>query len=167
MTDLTREQARAALKAQLLARTTLVGYARYIDIPGVPESGEVDDRQYRVVETPLGLHHAVMLNAMQLMAQGLLLYDRGTLESPVRWGLLRGDRPAPAGAVAQAAGANPPPGSCRRGGSNFTFAAPSPDFKKSGVLPSTPLLSSSEEKQALTSADGGKSAGNPEDIPEF
>ena len=101
---ITADEARAVLKAQHLARTTLTGYARYIDIPGVPDSADVDDRQYAVVETPLAQHHVVMLNAMQLMAQGLLLYripaehpnPSSPIEGAVSWGVLRGET-APGG----------------------------------------------------------------------
>ena len=92
----TREQAQSALRAMVLAQRTLVGYARYIDIPGVPESGDVSDRAYEVVETPLAKHHVLTLNALQLLVQRLLVYrDRGEagIETPIDFALLRGETP--------------------------------------------------------------------------
>lgn len=136
---LTQEQARKVLKKQALARTTLTGFARYIDIPGVPLHDEISDREYEVIDTPLALHHVLMLNAMQLMAMGLLVYDRASMRSPVDWGLLRGEKPLRNQRVTGEILASPP-GSKRKTGASITGSAPSPDFKNTNsvqVLPDT------------------------------
>jgi hypothetical protein len=91
VTQISREQAREVLRQQALAQTTLTGYARYVDIPGVPDETDVDDRQFSVVETPLARHHVLILNVLQLLVDGLLLYDPQTLDSPADFALLRGD----------------------------------------------------------------------------
>ena len=126
--SLSPEQARDVLRKQALARATLTGYARYIDIPGVPLHDGVSDREYEVIETPLALHHIVMLNAMQLMAQGLLFIDRESGFSPVDFSLLRGEKPEENQRVA-AGSANPPPGSESKEGASMKALAPPTDFK--------------------------------------
>ena len=88
---ITQDQARQVLRQQALAQATLTGYARYIDIPGVPDDSAVDDRTTTVVETPLALHHVFMLNSLQLLVDGLLLYDPQAIDSPIDYATLRGE----------------------------------------------------------------------------
>ena len=121
-------QARNVLKKQALARATLTGFARYIDIPGVPLHDGVSDREYEVIDTPLALHHVVMLNAMQLMAQGLLVIDRASMRSPIDWSLLRGEKPQLNQRVTGGS-AQPPVGSGSKTGASNGDADPSTDFK--------------------------------------
>ena len=90
--ELTPDQAKTVLRQQILAQSTLTGYARYIDIPGVPDDEDVDDRQYRVVETPLAVHHIFMLNILQLMVQGLLFYNQ-QMEGLIGYRVMRGEAP--------------------------------------------------------------------------
>lgn len=92
---LSREQATAILQARRQAVRTLTGYARYIDIPNVPDDGDVDDRTYKIIETPLALHHVVLLNTLQLMVDGLLVYDSQAIDSPLLFDSLRGEAPRP------------------------------------------------------------------------
>lgn len=126
--SLTPEQARNVLRKQALARATLTGFARYIDIPGVPLHDGVSDREYEVIDTPLALHHVMMLNAMQLMAQGLLFYDRASMASLVDWSLLRGEKPGENQRVG-AGPLNPPVGVEKKQGFPYGDADPPTDFK--------------------------------------
>ena len=135
MAELSPQQARQALKANLLARTTLTGYARYIDIPGVPDDTDGDDREFMVVETPLALHHIVLLNALQLVSQGLLLYDRESMTSPVSWPVLRGEKPQGNQTLTTGAGAEPPTGVESMGGSDSANACPPHQFQNPQNLP--------------------------------
>lgn len=62
--------ARMEAERRLKARTSLVEYARYIEIPGAPTTAETDDdgddaTTYRPVETPLAEHHILMLELIQ------------------------------------------------------------------------------------------------------
>jgi len=59
----TRQQAAAELLARRRARSSLVEYARYIDVPGAPVSEDGDDCAR--VETPLAAHHVLTLEALQ------------------------------------------------------------------------------------------------------
>jgi len=60
------------------AQESLIEYARYIDIPGVPleESNveELSDNEYEVVETPLAKHHILILDTCQKLVEGELYY---------------------------------------------------------------------------------------------
>ena len=75
------------------AAKSLIDYARYVDIPGVPlqddsddqlsreqdlklaeKVDEVGDTDYRIVETPLAQHHILVLQACQDMVEGKLHY---------------------------------------------------------------------------------------------
>lgn len=49
------------------ARSNLVDYARYIEVPGAPLSGDEDDdaEDFAPVETVLAQHHEIILNATQ------------------------------------------------------------------------------------------------------
>lgn len=48
------------------ARTNMVDYARYIDVPGAPLAENDDDaEQFRPVETELALHHKLILEATE------------------------------------------------------------------------------------------------------
>lgn len=47
------------------ARTSLIGFARYIEVPGAPVEGDDDEEteQFLPVESPLALHHELILEA--------------------------------------------------------------------------------------------------------
>jgi predicted phage terminase large subunit-like protein len=95
---LTDKQARRVVRARDLAITTLTGFARYTNIPSVPDAElDVNDRQFEVIETPLALHHIVILNALQLLVDGLLMYDPQVLDSPVDFASIRGEAVTPRG----------------------------------------------------------------------
>lgn len=47
------------------ARTNLVGYARYIEVPGAPLTEDDDAELFAPVETVLAQHHEIILNATQ------------------------------------------------------------------------------------------------------
>lgn len=47
------------------ARTSLVDYARFIDVPGAPATDDDDTEQFKPVETVLAEHHEIILNATQ------------------------------------------------------------------------------------------------------
>lgn len=93
---ITQQQAAKVVRQRSEAITTLTGYARYMDIPSVPDDSDVTDRQYEIVETPLATHHVVILNALQLLVQNLLYYQPLTLDSPLDFGTLRGEKATPA-----------------------------------------------------------------------
>lgn len=83
---MTREVAAAELLRRRRARTSLVEYARAIDIPGAPISEDPDERLFRPVETDLARHHVVMLEAIQRtierpMGRLLLLLPPGSAKS--------------------------------------------------------------------------------------
>ena len=71
MAALTRSQAAAELLRRRRARTNLVDYARYIEVPGAPVGETISDDEdedglsYRPVETELAEHHEIILNATQ------------------------------------------------------------------------------------------------------
>lgn len=47
------------------ARTNMVDYARYIDVPGAPVTEDEDCEQFQPVETVLAEHHEIILNATE------------------------------------------------------------------------------------------------------
>lgn len=47
------------------ARSTLVDYARYIEVPGAPASEDEETEAFKPVETVLAEHHEIILNATQ------------------------------------------------------------------------------------------------------
>lgn len=58
------EAARELLRRRA-ARTSLVDYARYIDVPGAPLTALDDNEQFAPVETVLAQHHELILSATQ------------------------------------------------------------------------------------------------------
>jgi phage terminase large subunit-like protein len=143
--------ARRVVRQRHEAIHTLTGYARYINIPGVPDEADPTDRITTVVETPLALHHMVILNALQLLVDNLLYYQPLTLGSPVDFGTVRGEPP-----MAH-------PGRTDGGVGNKNVQAPSLNSKNLRKLPS-PVTDSGEsnphEHSLLHFADN-KSTGNP------
>ena len=89
--NLTRSQAASVLLARQNADRYLAGYARYIDIPGVPVDEDVDDRTYQVVETELAAHHLLILNTLQAMVEGRLRFDPETLTGSMGYDALLAD----------------------------------------------------------------------------
>lgn len=47
------------------ARTSLIDYARFIDVPGAPVSESEDEENFRPVETVIAKHHEIILSATQ------------------------------------------------------------------------------------------------------
>lgn len=47
------------------ARTSLIDYARFIDVPGAPVSEAEDEENFRPVETVIAKHHEIILSATQ------------------------------------------------------------------------------------------------------
>ncbi|MGH8261262.1 MAG: hypothetical protein ACREUG_16395, partial [Steroidobacteraceae bacterium] len=85
-TFVTRELAAAELLRRRRARTSLVDYARAIEIPGAPISDDPDEWLFDAVEGSLARHHIVMLEAMQRtierpMGRLLLLLPPGSAKS--------------------------------------------------------------------------------------
>ena len=61
-----RAQIEKVLKKQALAKATLTGFARYIDIPGVPLHDGVSDREYeeaRLYYRPETVEQVVVIEA--------------------------------------------------------------------------------------------------------
>jgi predicted phage terminase large subunit-like protein len=56
-------QAAHELSRRRAARTSLCGYARYIDVPGAPVSEDEDNERFLPVETTLADHHRLILDA--------------------------------------------------------------------------------------------------------
>lgn len=75
---LTAEQAREILRKRHEAIESLVGFAKYVDIPGVPM--DEAESTYQVVETEVAAHHELTYQALDDMVQGRLCYDPDTLE---------------------------------------------------------------------------------------
>jgi len=69
---LTQDQALAIIKQRQAAQSSLVQFARTIDIPSVPVAGTED--AWELVETELADHHLLTLHALQAMVDGALLY---------------------------------------------------------------------------------------------
>jgi len=126
--NISKDLARNILLKQALARNTLCGFARYIDIPGVPDDGDISDRLTKIVETPLARHHIVGLQAMQLLVQRCLTYDPQTLDSTVDFGLLRTDWTK--GETADPAAKKGRTGSKSVGGGSTSGATPSGNAPK-------------------------------------
>ena len=47
------------------ARSSLAGYARYIDVPGAPATDAYDEERFKPVETVLAQHHVLICDATQ------------------------------------------------------------------------------------------------------
>lgn len=62
---ITRAEAATELLRRRRARTSLVGYARFIDVPGAPVTDTEDCEAFAPVETVLAEHHEIILNATQ------------------------------------------------------------------------------------------------------
>lgn len=62
---ITRQQAASELLRRRRARSNLVDYARYIDVPGAPLTEDEDAESFAPVETVLAEHHEIILNATQ------------------------------------------------------------------------------------------------------
>ena len=78
MSDLTPQQARAILRARKQAHDSLVAYARYVDIPGVPVE-HASPNEWDVIETGLAKHHVILLELMQKVMEGNLYYNPQTM----------------------------------------------------------------------------------------
>jgi predicted phage terminase large subunit-like protein len=65
VTDITRQQAALELLRRKRARSSLVEYARSIDIPGAPVGTDPDGEQFKTVETSMAHHHRLICAAMQ------------------------------------------------------------------------------------------------------
>ncbi len=66
MTTITPQEAATELLRRRRARTNLVDYARYIDVPGAPVTEDDPDCEtFKPVETVLAEHHEIILNATQ------------------------------------------------------------------------------------------------------
>ncbi len=59
------QEAAAELLRRRKARTDLVAYARYIEVPGAPLSDEEDAEDFAPVETVLAAHHELILRATE------------------------------------------------------------------------------------------------------
>lgn len=53
------------LQARRKARSSLIDYARYIDVPGAPVSEEPDEENFAPIETVLARHHEIILAATE------------------------------------------------------------------------------------------------------
>lgn len=62
---ITRQEAATELLRRRRARTNLVDYARFIDVPGAPVTEAEDCEAFKPVETVLAEHHEIILNATQ------------------------------------------------------------------------------------------------------
>ena len=62
---MTPAQAAGELLRRRRARDNLVDYARFIEVPGAPVSGDEDAEEFSPVETVLAPHHEIILNATQ------------------------------------------------------------------------------------------------------
>ena len=63
--SITVEEAKKLLRQKIKAKTSLVDFAKYVDIPGVPVDEEnIPDSRFQVVETPLAFHHELILDAL-------------------------------------------------------------------------------------------------------
>lgn len=63
--ELTPQQAAIEMVRRIRSRTSLVEYARSVDIPGAPANPDPETEHFKPVETSLALHHRVMLEAIQ------------------------------------------------------------------------------------------------------
>lgn len=71
--SITVEEAKKLLRQKIKAKTSLVDFAKYVDIPGVPVDEEnIPDSRFQVVETPLAFHHELILDALDRMVKGKL-----------------------------------------------------------------------------------------------
>lgn len=59
----------AELAARARARTSLVDYAKYIEIPGAPVDETLDCELFDVIPTPLAAHHILLLQALQRISE--------------------------------------------------------------------------------------------------
>jgi predicted phage terminase large subunit-like protein len=119
-----------------------------------------------VIDTPLALHHVVMCNAMQLMAQGLLFYDRASMASPVDWGLLRGEVPQRFQAVADGP-FKPPAGVGNETRDSIEVGATPTDFKIPNPFTADALESDLIDFPAKPVSADPKSAKNTGVVSEF
>ena len=63
---ITQQEAATELLRRRRARSNLVDYARYIDVPGAPVTEDDPDCEtFKPVETVLAEHHEIILNATQ------------------------------------------------------------------------------------------------------
>jgi predicted phage terminase large subunit-like protein len=134
----------AVYQAQCDARHDLCAFARYIDIPGVPQDDGQSDRRFEVVETELARHHVMVLNALQAMYEGTLAYDPETLAGSITYAQLRGDEP-PAG------------GRFDGGVGDIQVHAPSPNSAKSCTdipIQTTDSVQSGVQNHGNVSPDG-------------
>lgn len=63
--DIPREAAAKELLRRRHARTDMVEYARYIEVPGAPRSDDDDTEDFSPVETVLAEHHEIILRATE------------------------------------------------------------------------------------------------------
>lgn len=69
---ITREQAAAELLKRDRAAESLLDYAKYIDIPGVPVGDESDDWVLSPVETGVADHHSLMMRVFEGIESGAI-----------------------------------------------------------------------------------------------
>ena len=62
------------------AKESSIEYARYIQIPGVPADENAPDAPYDVVETPLAIHHKLILQTCQDLVEDNLRYNVDTMQ---------------------------------------------------------------------------------------
>ncbi len=62
---LTKAEAAQELLRRRAARSNLVGFAKFIEVPGAPAVADDDTESFLPAETPLAAHHELILNATQ------------------------------------------------------------------------------------------------------
>ena len=62
---LTKAEAAQELLRRRAARASLVGFAKFIEVPGAPAVADDDTESFLPAETPLAAHHELILNATQ------------------------------------------------------------------------------------------------------
>lgn len=60
-----RQAAAQEILSRRRARTSLIDYARYIEVPGAPLTDLDDEESFKTVETELARHHEIILSATQ------------------------------------------------------------------------------------------------------
>jgi len=155
---LTRDQAIRNLQQRVEARDNLLTFARYVDIPGVPqdEAQEFSDLEgdhvYDVIETPLAGHHRLLLYGLQALVDGDLRYDTRSM---------RGVIATPDGLVVQAPGGQP------GGGVPTVSDKPPLETPSTEIVPYVrPVTESIDSPQKIKLLES-KSAGNTGEIPEI
>ena len=75
--ELNAHKAAKLLSMRQQAHQSLVGFARYIDIPGIPMDATED--RFEIVETPLADHHLLILDTLDKLVHGRLVHRGKTI----------------------------------------------------------------------------------------